>query len=129
MQPQRIEDGRTYTFTIIADSASQGDNRFELSMAGEVSTGVANLNSNTGLKVSITPNPATDQMTISYTASQSNNTSVRIMNMAGQTVIKMELGKQLSGSVNIPLNNVASGVYIVEFTSGNQITTQRLVKQ
>ena len=51
------------------------------------------------------------------------------MNVAGQTVISKDLGKQQSGVVTIPVEKLAAGTYMVQFTSGTETVTQKLDKQ
>jgi len=120
-----LQQGTEYKFSITKDGASQGDNRFELGMNP---TGIAAVQ-NKGLDVDIMPNPATDEVTISYNARAKANTTVRIINVEGITVITQKLGLQQSGSVKIGLAQLASGVYLVELTSGTDKVVHRLVKE
>ena len=121
-----LNQGTEYRFTITKDQQTQGDNRFELSMKPADVTATATVK---GLKVSMTPNPATDEVTVSFNAGTKENASVRILDMSGVSMYSKELGVQQNGSVNISLSNFAAGVYMIEFTSGNQKSIQRLVKE
>ena len=68
-------------------------------------------------------------MNVTYLAPKSEKTSVRILTVEGVCVLTQDLGVQQSGSVNLSLDNLASGVYMVEFTSGSDKVVQRLVKE
>ena len=122
----QLQQGTEYKFTITKDAASQGDNRFELSMK---KAGATVAQTNDGLDVQMVPNPATSVVTISYNAAAKAQTTVRVMNVEGITVLTQDLGLQQSGSTQIALDRLASGVYMVEFTSGTQKVVHRLVKE
>ena len=122
----QLLQGTEYKFTITKDAASQGDNRFELSMK---KAGATVAQTNDGLDVQMVPNPATNVVTITYSAPAKAQTSVRVMDVEGVTVITQELGMQQSGNTQIALDKLASGVYMVEITSGTQKVVHRLVKE
>ena len=119
-----LQQGTEYRFSVTKDDASQGENRFELSMAPEVKS----INTK-GLNVTMTPNPATDEVTISFTQAQAENVSIRVLDLSGASIYNEALGAKQNGAVKVPLNNIASGIYMVELTSGGQKVVQRLVKE
>jgi len=119
-----LQQGTEYKFSITKDPASQGDARFELSLNPSDA-----LTQGGGLNVQMAPNPASDNVTISYSASAKLPTSVRVMDMEGVTILTQDLGIQQSGSTEISLEKFASGVYLVEFTSGSDKVVHRLVKE
>ena len=51
------------------------------------------------------------------------------MDMSGVNVYGENLGVQQKGTVTVPLNKLASGIYMVELTSGNRKVVQRLIKE
>ena len=120
-----LSQGAEYSFAVTKDPATQGDNRFELGMEPEGSVTATTAN----LKVMMVPNPATSGVNVTYSAPKSEKTSVRILTVEGVCVLTQDLGVQQSGSVNLSLDNLASGVYMVEFTSGTDKVVQRLVKE
>ena len=120
-----LQQGEEYKFTITTDSASQGNKRFELRM-GDATTAAA-INGNK-LDVKMIPNPATDEVTVSYQAQQTGKVSLRLMNVAGTTVLEQDLGNNQSGSAKVNLEHLADGVYMVEITCGGQKIVQRLIK-
>lgn len=82
-----------------------------------------------GLKLSLTPNPATNEVTCNYESASSQNTSMIITDGTGANVMKMSLGTKQKGNISLTLGNLAKGVYMIELVSGAQKATQRLVKE
>ena len=115
--------GAEYTFAVSANKISVGDNRFELTTVDP------SITSAEGLHVTMQPNPATDNVHISFTSGKSDNVTVRVMDMSGVCISNMDLGKQQNGEVILPVSKLAVGIYMVELTSGNQKTVQKLVKE
>jgi hypothetical protein len=124
-QYKLLQQGAEYRFTISSRAASQGD-RFELSMRSSAGTAVQ---SSAHLQVQLVPNPATDDVSITYAAAGKALTTVRILNMEGVMVLAKDLGLQQSGTIQIPLEQLAAGVYMIEVTSGTEKTISRLVKE
>jgi len=119
--------GSTYTFTIGSDTLSQGNNRLELAMGSDVTTAVNTINN--GIKVSVTPNPAKDDALVTYTFTTSDKKELRLTDVSGTVITKMNLGTQQQGSVRIPLTGLAAGMYLIEVSNGNKTEVQRLIKQ
>ena len=121
-----LEEGTEYKFTITKDSLSQGNSRFELRM-GEPE--VAGIQQAQPIKVLMTPNPATNEVTINYNNSAMEATTISVTDVAGVTVISKDLGIQQQGSTTINLDRLAAGIYMVTVTSGNNKEVARLVKE
>ena len=120
-----LETGAAYKFNVTTDAASQGEQRFELTTTQGAATAAMVTN---GFNISMSPNPATDQVTISFTATEQAATSVRILNVSGASVLSNDLGNVQNGSVNLSLNTLPAGIYMVEVTSGDHKTIQKLIK-
>ncbi len=118
-----LQQGTEYRFSISSDKQTQGEQRFELSMAPST---VAN---NKGLQVTMTPNPATDEVTIGFTNGKAEAVSVRVLDLSGVSVYNQNIGTKQNGSISVQLSNFAAGVYMVELTSGDQKVVQRLIKE
>ncbi len=118
-----LQQGTEYRFSISEDKQTQGEARFELSMAP------TQVNSNKGLQVALTPNPATEEVTIGFTNGKAEEVNVRVLDLSGVSIYNQNLGTKQNGSVTVQLGNFASGVYMVELTSGNQKVVQRLIKE
>lgn len=117
-----LYQGFEYTFQVTGDAASQGDNRFELNVNG-------NLKETGSLHVYVVPNPATDIAVVTYENVKPSNTLLRITNMSGQEVYSQQLGQQQNGDITIPVKQLPSGIYLVSLQNGGQIITQQLVKR
>ena len=118
-----MDQGAEYRFTIGKDKATQGDNRFELTMKPAVTVDPK------GLQVTMTPNPATDEVKVKFTTGQPESVTLRVLDMSGVSVYSEDLGVQQKGIVSVPLSKLASGIYMVEISCGGQKITQRLVKE
>ncbi|PQJ10519.1 hypothetical protein CJD36_011120 [Flavipsychrobacter stenotrophus] len=116
--------GAEYSFAVSRDKATQGDARFELSMKP-----VTGKTADDGLHVNMLPNPATDEVNITFTTAQKEQTSVSVMNLSGVSIYSKDLGVRQSGTVSISLSNQAPGIYMVELTAGDKKVVQRLVKE
>jgi len=121
-----LTQGTEYPFTISSDVKSQGDARFEIGL-GAIPDG-NNTIAGTSFSMNVTPNPATSQVVLNYQTSGKNDSHVRVLNVAGVEVTTLDLGTKSSGNVTIPVSKLPAGIYMVELTSGDKKTTQRLVK-
>jgi hypothetical protein len=118
-----LQQGAEYRFTISKDAASQGDNRFELGMKPGVTQ------ANNSLDVTMAPNPASDDVKLTYRSATSETVTVRLTDLNGVTVYNSNLGIQQNGTITIPLSKFAAGIYMVELTAGNRKVVRRLVKE
>ncbi len=118
----QLNNGTSYPFTVNSDTTSQGKNRMEI-LFSEVSTGVNTINNSQN--VSIVPNPATRNVTLSYNKAFAGAKDISIINALGQVV------RTLNSSdvyVNMFVGDLPSGVYLVRTTTGNNISTERFIK-
>ena len=77
--------------------------------------------------LSVYPNPASEFVTVSYTATASEAVSYRMTDLSGKSVIARDLGVRNGAQIeNIDLSNVASGMYILEITSGTKRSVQKV---
>jgi uncharacterized surface protein with fasciclin (FAS1) repeats len=77
--------------------------------------------------LTVYPNPAAEFVTLSYTASANENVSYRMTDLSGKSVIVRDLGIRNGAQIeNIDLSNVASGMYILEITSGTKRSVQKV---
>ncbi len=118
-----MKEGAEYRFTVGKDKATQGDDRFELVLKPTTAVAVK------GLEVSMAPNPASDDVKITFTSGSKDNVSVRIMDVSGVSIYNQDLGTKQNGVITVPMSNFAAGVYMVEITQGEQKVTKRLVKE
>ncbi len=120
-----LQTGSEYKFSVTADKATQGEQRFELSMDPQLTTAG---NTRKGLQINLTPNPATDNVNIDF-STDNNNIQVRIVDLGGVNVYQTEITGKQSGKVNISKGKFTAGIYMVEITSGDQKVIQRLIKE
>ncbi len=118
-----LTPGAEYAFTIEKERETQGDNRFELRLKSTAKT------FDNDFHFTMTPNPATDDVGISFSTGRQEQVHVRIIDMSGVNVYSKDLGILQSGKVNISLHNLAAGIYVVEFTQGDKKNAQRLIKE
>jgi trimeric autotransporter adhesin len=90
---------------------------------------VTTVKNTTSLDMLLTPNPVTNNVVLTYTATQNEKTIVQIFNATGISVLTKKLGTQQSGTFNIDFSDFASGVYMVQLTSGNDKVVKRLIKE
>ncbi len=71
------------------------------------------------------PNPATDKLTLRLNFPVAGNSSVKLYNALGVEVFSSSL---LSGKdeMNIPVNDLAKGIYMAELVNGTQKITRRV---
>jgi trimeric autotransporter adhesin len=119
-----LSQGSEYRFNVTKERKSQGDNRLELVMkpAAEVAAATEEF------AVVMSPNPATDEVKLSFTAPANQEVSIAITDISGVAVYQNHIAKN-TGMVNVPLNKLAPGVYVVALQSGDRTVTKRLVKE
>lgn len=117
-----LQAGTEYKFTVSNDKFSQGNDRFEIAM--KPAQVVA-----TGFKVTMAPNPTSDDVKISFTSNKKDNVSIRVMDMSGVTVYTQDLGAVQNGNAVVSLGKFASGIYMIELISGTEHSIQKLVKE
>lgn len=121
--------GYEYAFTIDGNPSSWGDNRFELNTKGKP-TGIL-AEKNIKPKVKLVPNPATNNVCIYYEGFKSGNTQIIITNAMGIKVTAITKASTQTGvgSVDIPLENIPTGLYMVTIQNNGSLFTQKLIKQ
>jgi|GEM_PF-2171708 len=80
-------------------------------------------------EVNLYPNPAQDQVRLSYELSGSAATKVEVFNLMGERVHFIDQGEQLSGSYThaISTGDFARGIYLVKLSAGELTTTKKLI--
>jgi hypothetical protein len=84
-----------------------------------------------GVLFAMYPNPASGTATVIYELAQEQNVKVEVMNLMGETLSATELGISSAGKhkFTIHAENLASGIYMVRFSTNTSSMTQRLVIQ
>jgi hypothetical protein len=96
---------------------------------GTVSTvGIAENNLNSTNNSFIYPNPAKNNATVSLNLANNSKIQIEVLNTIGQVVRATKAdGQTGSNSVNIDLNGLASGIYLVNVKVENAISTKKLI--
>jgi len=121
----KLTEGAEYRFKVTNELKSQGDLRFEITM------GTKDLHKEVNARpfqISIVPNPATDDVCLSFSSGTIENTCVKITDISGICVYQQDLGSTDGGKVNVSLEHFSAGMYMVEFTSGSIKVIRRLIK-
>jgi Secretion system C-terminal sorting domain/PA domain len=88
------------------------------------------LTDGTGYNWRISPNPTTDYTTVEYRFSRPTDVTIEIFTATGQTMSRYTYKAASSGSVEIPVENWASGTYTVHLTpKGNTPSVKKVVVQ
>jgi len=81
--------------------------------------------------LNIYPNPATDNLSVSFVLSESKTVSVALYNMLGKQMMINNMGVQPAGSINVDfdVNSLQPGVYLIKTEVGNKsIVNKAIVK-
>jgi hypothetical protein len=133
-----MHTGTEYSFDVTSDAASQGEGRFELNgvIVPIVTTSIGTTPTTpatsgaVSFAVKVTPNPATDKTVVSFEGvAAGGTTTIAITTVTGQEVYSESVKDVTSGKVNVPLQNLPAGIYMITVTNGSQVTHKQLVKE
>lgn len=80
-----------------------------------------------GTSWSLQPNPATNNVNVSFTQN-TNNVQIALINTSGRIVYqKIQSTVNANESIFIPVNNIASGVYFLKVTTITESKTKKLI--
>jgi hypothetical protein len=81
-----------------------------------------------GLNAEVYPNPATEKATVKFTAATDSQVHLNMTNVIGQSVMTSEVAATEGiNMVDLDLNNVAKGVYMLSIMSGDNTEQIRLI--
>jgi len=119
-----LQKGTSYDFEVTADPKSKG-HRFDIVMGIEVITSLQP--SNSRFQAFLLPNPAQEQVRISIQKPDNvARTSIRIVSMTGVEVRNEQLTEETS-ELDLSLNQLSKGIYLVEITHGTERIVKRLI--
>jgi hypothetical protein len=118
----RIEEGTEYNFSVTADPATQGNNRFEL-MQKQIMV-LQPLTTKFAIKLS--PNPAADMIKVNFSNEEKASTTITITNAEGKTVRTIDAGNVQDGQLSISIKALAKGSYFVTLNNGSGTKTEKL---
>jgi hypothetical protein len=120
-----LQDSTVYPVILNADTASQGNNRLQLIFGS--TTGVNSITQQSENAIKIFPNPANDEINVSFSNHLPGNTAIEVINTLGQTVKTINTGNS-AGNINILIEDLSAGVYIVKTVWGGKIISGRFIK-
>ncbi|HKR07155.1 MAG TPA: T9SS type A sorting domain-containing protein [Bacteroidia bacterium] len=90
-------------------------------------TGI-NINNPQQNQLTISPNPATDKINISFPPTTSENITTKIYSITGEVVFKQE-NKSAAPITNfqIPIFNMSNGIYFLSVQTGREMVTRKIV--
>ncbi|PZD79485.1 T9SS type A sorting domain-containing protein [Mesonia sp. K7] len=75
------------------------------------------------------PNPAQGEINLVYETAQANDIKVNIYNQLGQSVIEKQLKNNGFYNQALDISQLNTGTYLIQFVSGKQQTTKKLIIQ
>jgi len=80
-------------------------------------------------QLSISPNPANDQINISYNLAANTDVSLSISNANGQLVYKTIKEYHIAGNYTVDFNaiSLSRGIYFISLQTNNQVLTRKLI--
>lgn len=79
----------------------------------------------TSLEMTLYPNPTSGNVTINL-SNNTGNEQVEIIDHMGKVVLKDQIN---TATKTLDVNHLANGIYLVRIISGDQVTTEKLIKQ
>ncbi len=122
----KLEKDSSYPFVTTTDTATMGNERFEIISRKKKMTDTIPPFT---ITASIMPVPATDKIMVNYVSSEKGNTTIRIIGLNGTPVKRLELGMQKEGKIMIPVSDIPNGMYLLELRCGENIATKKIIKQ
>jgi len=119
-----LEKGTSYDFEVTDDPNSKG-HRFDIVMGVDVVTSINPTNSR--FQAFLLPNPAQEQVRISIQKPDNvATTNIRIVSMTGVEVRNETLTTETM-DLDVNLNQLSKGIYLVEITHGTERIVKRLI--
>lgn len=75
----------------------------------------------------VNPNPATGAAQVSYNFAESTDLEISVFNAQGQLMNSTHLGLVLSGTHQLDLSALPSGLYMVVMSNGTEVATKKLM--
>ena len=103
----------------------------EESAAADVQTAVGLEEQVAQTSFNVYPNPVEDAAWIDLSLAGSEEVRLDVVNLLGQRVLSQDMGTMSAGNsrVQLDLNGVQSGIYLVTLTAGNTVSTLRVTKK
>ena len=109
-----------YSFSITANAASQGDDRFEIVTVVSAVTGLGG-STQSYVSVSVYPNPASGWFDI---AGSEIGSEYQLISATGQTV---KSGQINQNTQRVETEGLSAGVYVLQVRTQDKVATQKIV--
>ena len=131
--PFTVEAGVKYAFyTLATDNAGNVERKTNIpDITIPQTSGIKELQLHKSLVVSLVPNPANTQCTVSFEVEKQGNITVTLSNMLGARLMNIYDGHTESGkfSQTFDTASLPAGIYMVSIHAGNTVVTEKLVKK
>ena len=104
--------------------------KFSNYISGDISTSAVDLKNNETdfVQLSVYPNPAKEQATLTYALGRSRNLKIDLYDLNGKLVQTLDQGQQTEGfhKLNVNTSTLPAGMYFIRLLSDGLVQTQRL---
>ncbi|CAN5423564.1 hypothetical protein BH09BAC5_BH09BAC5_18240 [soil metagenome] len=115
------------------NNSQSGDHIYKLTQVVTPAAGAGiNNNSENSNGLSVFPNPAHDNLSVSYNAEAGEEVSIRLISIDGKivSVLHQATSDGIPVNLNLPLPaDISQGIYLVQMIHGNISTTRRIIIQ
>jgi len=121
-----VDRNRNFYMAGLAERRGSGSDDAVDIITLKYSTLVTGIKENTlnHINLNIYPNPAKDNLTVSFTEQNMLGSTISITNMVGEVVIKETLNTL---NQQIKLDQLSEGIYLVRVTNGTSVATGKLI--
>ncbi len=119
-----LQNGTEYRFTISKKNSSHGE-RFEIT----TKNGVIVSQNDTALNVWVSPHPVKNIATLHFNELHSEPITVSVYDISGRVIFNKKMDVSASLQVELPMNDVPAGSYIVKLSSGRLLQTLKITTE
>ncbi len=87
------------------------------------------INENKIQSLKVYPNPAKEKVTIDFEKNLSGNVTIEILDISGRTIRNLSVSDFNNTKLNVNLNGLATGTYLVSVTTKDEKFSTRIIKQ
>lgn len=95
--------------------------------------GISQMTANTVVfnSITVSPNPAADDINLNYTVADASDVTISVKDLQGREVIRVINEKKAMGiySESVNVASLSTGVYLVEYITGDKVFNQKLIKK
>ena len=133
-----VRKGGGYPFSVTSDSASLGDNRFQMIFSilrsnnkseTEQPAVITQIEDSNRRSFSVYPNPVNEEVFVEIENNIGSENEIKIYNSLGQLVTTIELHRNLTNQVGqFNMRSCQAGLYIVRFQNGETTLNKMIIK-